>query len=126
MGDIYHDFLFKEVIKSSASEDGITMELALDQIESNLLNKEKLVTFVTEEMRNHKIITSRTSPYYDGLQEVQMFLKIAHIYKQQQADSTEVDVFIRQMRMLPSFHHAQSISYQKLEQDYQRSLQWQV
>jgi hypothetical protein len=67
-------FFFKEVFSLNSSE------LNQENIDYNALEKQKLIKFMGENLKEHKIITTETVSYYDKFQEAEGFERIAKLY----------------------------------------------
>ena len=113
-------FFFKEVFV------GLQEQFLNEQnINFNKQEKAKLLTFMGNHLKTHKIITDDTVLYYNKFQEALSYERISEIYVKANVNASEVKTLLVQLRNSPSFEHSQSQSFRKLDFDYSQYNKWE-
>ena len=112
------DFIVREIF-------GMNMQkLSVENINHNKDERKKLLHYIDQNLSQHQVITNQTAYYYDKLMEIENVLQIAEIYMQEKGNSYKVKHLLNRLRLLQGFHHTQSISFRKLDNDYNLYVSW--
>lgn len=101
-----------------------TQKLSFENINHNKEERKKLLKYIEQNLSQHQVITNQTSYYYDKLLEIENVLQIAEIYNAEKGNAYKVKHLLNMLRLLQEFDHTQSISFRKLDNDYNLYVSW--